>query len=156
MLLLNYEFLIMGWVLLAICFLLVLTETVKKHKAILLILIPIVLFLTTATYFSINGLLGFPTIQSIPEKFLIRSHIIDEENKIIYLWVIDFNNPEHKPRAHIVEFSTQLMEQLEKTKDKREKGIPIIGEINLNNEKRNDPSIRVYVFPHQEMLNKDG
>tara|TARA_R110002020_G_scaffold29767_11_gene94009 strand:- start:11666 stop:12142 length:477 start_codon:yes stop_codon:yes gene_type:complete len=158
MFLLNYEFLILGWVLLAICSLLVLIHTVKKYKALLLIFIPMVLFLTGATYFSVNGLLGFPTIQSLPEKFLIKSHIIDEENNIIYLWVIDIKNPDHKPRAHTIDFSMKLMKQLEETKRKRDKGIPIIGErkINQTSEDPNENTIRIYVFPHQEMMKKDG
>ena len=46
-------------------------------QVMVLIFIPMVLFLTGATYFSVNGLLGFPTIQSLPEKFLINDISIE-------------------------------------------------------------------------------
>ena len=157
--LLNYEFLILGWIFLAICSLLVMIQTVKKYKLLLVIFIPVLLFLTTTTYLSVNGLLGYPTIQSIPEKFLIKSHIVDEENDKVYLWLINFKEQQLRPRAYTVPYSIKLVKQLEQTKDKREKGIPVIGEFQKLQNKSTDFSkaekYKIYVFPHQELMKKD-
>ena len=82
----------------------------KKKKITLLFFIPIVFILLASTVHTYTELLGYPTARTLPEKFFVLTHLIDEP-KVIYLWVLE---PKTKiPVAHKIPYDKKKHEQLE-------------------------------------------
>ncbi len=81
-----FSFLIVAWiVLLAI----LLWDLIQKgqNKIYMFILIPASLLLTVTTYITIQGLLGYPTEQVRPGKFILVSSAVKEPDWVFY-WVV--------------------------------------------------------------------
>lgn len=88
------------------------------------------------TYFSMPGLLGWPTSEQLPAKFKVNAVHIIQPDKLskskgaIYLWVTEIRNlhPVGVPRAYKLPYSEPLFEKVNKAKIKMNKGLQQLGE----------------------------
>jgi len=88
------------------------------------------------TYLSFPPLLGWPTSETLPERFQLIAAHVQQPNKItgddgsIYLWVSRIENlaSPSPPRAHRLEYSNELHEMVIKANSNLNKGIAQLGE----------------------------
>lgn len=88
------------------------------------------------TYRSIPPMLGWPTAQSLPERFNLVALYVQEPDKTtgdegaIYLWVTDLDKgfTNVRPRSHKVAFSAELHQKVVEAGSKLRKGLPQLGE----------------------------
>ena len=88
------------------------------------------------TYLSFPPLLGWPTSETLPERFQLIAAHVQQPNKItgdggsIYLWVSRIDNlaSPSPPRAHRLEYSNELHEMVIKANSNLNKGIAQLGE----------------------------
>ena len=85
-----------------------------KNKMVMIIYIPIFLFLSAFTFYSIEALSGWPTKIKMPGEFQLHWYLINEK-KNIYLWI---NTPGKKspPMAHIIPYTKQTHKNLQSMK----------------------------------------
>lgn len=100
-----------------------------------------VIFFSTCLWKTLGSLQGWPTDETLPNKFEIKWSITQEPNKLkdskgfICMWIINldkekekslpiFHNigKDNKPRSYIVPYSRELHHQLEKIKRQIAKG----------------------------------
>ncbi len=88
------------------------------------------------TYNSLNGMLGWPTTGSLPDRFLLLASSVKEPGKKkgggggeIYLWVTSLvdNKPSGEPRAYQLRYSTELHAQLEQANKRIRDGVLQLG-----------------------------
>ena len=84
---------------------------VAKRKLLLFVFIPLTLVVTASVIHTYTDLLGKPTSKTMPEQFFVVSHIIAEEEKLIYLWIV--HKGEDVPISYEIPHSTDVQEQLE-------------------------------------------
>jgi len=92
------------------------------------------------TYLSYPHLLGWPTSETLPERFQVIAAHVKQPNKItgeggaVYLWVAQIDNlaSPSPPRAHRLEYSNELHEMVIKANSKLNKGIAQLGEAEDN------------------------
>lgn len=88
------------------------------------------------TYFSVPGLLGWPTSESLPEKFKLNAVQVVQPDKLsgdegaIYLWVTAIRElkPGTVPRAYRLPYSDPLYEKVNEARIKMNKGMQQVGE----------------------------
>jgi hypothetical protein len=88
------------------------------------------------TYLSFPPLLGWPTSETLPERFQLIAAHVQQPNKItgddgsVYLWVSRIENlaSPSPPRAHRLEYSNELHEMVIKANSNLNKGIAQLGE----------------------------
>lgn len=78
--------------------------------------IPFILILSASSYYTINGIVGWPTQVEPHGKQLLHWFIV-EEKKSIYLWLEDPKAEHHAPRAHVIPYSRKMHEGLEKIRN---------------------------------------
>lgn len=104
--------------------LLIYTLIQSRSTWYLYIIIPIVLISGVAIYFTYNSILGYPTTASSPKKFILITHITNEEN--IYMWVM--HHGELQPRAYELPYTEEAHAQLEAAKESQQQGQMVEGE----------------------------
>jgi len=104
--------------------LLIYTLIQSRSTWYLYLIIPIVLISGVAIYFTYNSILGYPTSASSHKKFILITHITDEDN--IYMWVI--HHGEVQPRAYELPYTEEGHAQLEAAKESQMNGQMIEGE----------------------------
>ena len=115
--------LVFGLVVLSVVCLWLLIEQRKSWK-FLIWFIPILLVLSTSTYFTYTSILGYPKV-SMPQKGLYLKHFIDEPNWI-YLWVLGKNKV---PMSYRIVYSKATHNALEGVRGKTEEGaFMVLGE----------------------------
>jgi hypothetical protein len=88
------------------------------------------------SYVSIPGLLGWPTAQDLPQKFLLHAAYVQQPDKLskskgtIDLWVTDAQDLARGevPRAYQIPYSPPLHEVVINATAKMSKGVPQMGE----------------------------
>jgi hypothetical protein len=85
---------------------------------------------------SVVALMGWPTTDSLPERFRLHAAHVDEPTKggqvpgRIYLWAVDFLAPSNTPpRAYEIAYSATLHQKLNDASAQLRKNIPQLGEI---------------------------
>ncbi len=94
------------------------------------------------SYFSFPPLLGWPTSETIPDRFKLVSEMVKEPNKAkgtsgeIYLWVTDVQSTSDnvEPRAYRIPYSAKLHKMVIEAGNKARKGVPQIGEVSDGND----------------------
>jgi hypothetical protein len=89
------------------------------------------------SYFSFMALLGWPTAQSLPERFrLVSAQVYEPDERsgrqgAIYLWVASLSESAGRvtPRAFEVSYSEGLHQKVESAKKSLEQGAPQMGEV---------------------------
>jgi carbon starvation protein CstA len=120
-----FSFLIVAWiVLLAI----LLWDLIQKgqNKIYMFILIPASLLLTVTTYITIQGLLGYPTEQVRPGKFILVSSAVKEPDWVFY-WVV--HQGEHEPVAYKVPYTQPEHKKQEEASEAQQRGQTVAGEM---------------------------
>ena len=88
------------------------------------------------TYQAIHGLLGWPTMQSMPAQFSLIWAVVNEPNRLtqapgsIYLWAdaMDANNvPSGRPRSYELPYTEALARKVAAAQEKREQGHEVMG-----------------------------
>jgi len=88
------------------------------------------------TYQAIHGLLGWPTMQSMPAQFSLVWAVVNEPNRLtqapgsIYLWAdaMDANNvPSGRPRSYELPYTEALARKVAAAQEKREQGHEVMG-----------------------------
>lgn len=87
------------------------------------------------TYISLNGMLGWPTRDLLPKRFLLVASSVREPDKtsgddgLIHVWVtsLDGDRPAAEPRAFELPYSAELHGQLEDALKNQRKGNVQIG-----------------------------
>ena len=92
-----------SWIFISAICLWVLIEQ-RKKPIFLFFFIPAFLLLTSSTYFTVRGLLGYPTEEMPKKKFTYISHLSDAPVRIFYWLMLD---GESMPRAFIVPYTQQ-------------------------------------------------
>tara|TARA_B100000029_G_C17095766_1_gene785995 strand:+ start:99 stop:584 length:486 start_codon:yes stop_codon:yes gene_type:complete len=108
--------LVFGLLILSVVCLWILIEQRKSWK-FLIWFIPVLLILSTSTYYTYTSILGYAKI-SMPEEGMYLKHHIAEPHWI-YLWVLEKNNI---PRAYKIPYSKDTHQSLEGVKKKSEEG----------------------------------
>ena len=108
--------LVFGLLILSVVCLWILIEQRKSWK-FLIWFIPVLLILSTSTYYTYTSILGYAKI-SMPEEGMYLKHHIAEPHWI-YLWVLEKNNT---PRAYKIPYSKDTHQSLEGVKKKSEEG----------------------------------
>lgn len=81
-------------------------------------------------YYSLNGLLGWPTRQEIPEQFQLMASSINEPDEStgepgsIHIWGTSFidNKPAKEPRAYVLPYDLELHAALDEALQKQRQG----------------------------------
>lgn len=88
------------------------------------------------TYHTINGLMGWPTVQRPPPRFsLVWTHVSEPDRRTnnpgaIYLWAdeLDRNNvPSGRPRSYQLPYSDALARKAASAQEKRDRGVDVMG-----------------------------
>ena len=127
-----------------------------KKKAFLFAFIPLTLFLVGSTLYTYSNLLGYPTEQELPKKFLVVSFVIDEP-EAIYLWTI--RHRKDIPRSYQIPYTKETHKKLVKArkaiKAKGRSGRHMIqGKKSRNKQFVID--FMLYNFADQEFMKKDN
>jgi len=88
------------------------------------------------TYYSLPGLLGWPTTENLPPKFKLDAIAVVQPDKLsgekgaIYLWVSKLEDlqPDSVPRAYRLPYSKPLFAKVNEARVKMGKGVQQIGE----------------------------
>ena len=133
------EILILTFVVLSVICLWILIERRKSPK-FLVWFIPVLLLLTSSTYWTYTTLLGNPKV-GMPEEGMYVAHYIDEP-VWIYLWIVHKNNV---PKSYQIPYKRKTHEKLEGVEGETGKGKtmmvkPIFGVVSSGEEDR-DKSI---------------
>jgi len=100
------------------------------------ILVSAVFFATT--YYSINGLMGWPTAQRPPARFSLTWSVVVEPDKKtnepghIYLWAqeLDVNNVAYAtPRSYQLPYSDALARNVSHAQEMRDRGVDVMGHV---------------------------
>jgi hypothetical protein len=102
------------------------------------------------TYYSIPGLLGWPTPEHLPAKFKLNAVHVIQPDKLnggkgaIFLWVTELRDlkPTGMPRAYSLPYSDPLYEKVNKASIKMNKGLQQLGEY-----KEPDSDVEIIVNP---------
>ena len=94
-------------------------------------------FFYYATYFSLQGLLGWPTQVNLPGEFIMLAGKVEEPNEktkeegAVYLWALPLDEEKIKgmPRSYIVPYSKSLHNQVTKANKRLRRGIPQVGKL---------------------------
>ena len=108
--------LVFGLVVLSVVCLWILIEQRKSWK-FLIWFIPVLLILSTSTYYTYTSILGYPKV-AVPERGLYLKHHIAEPHWI-YLWVLGKDNI---PRSYQIVYSREKHNALEGVKAKSDEG----------------------------------
>tara|TARA_E500000178_G_C17035003_1_gene762923 strand:- start:4479 stop:5003 length:525 start_codon:yes stop_codon:yes gene_type:complete len=95
------------------------------------------------TYNSFKEILGWPTKETLPDRFRLVSAQIYEPNVItnsegsIYIWITDMNDKSGLgiPRSHELPYSKEVHEQVSKASINLKNGVPQMGELQVEEEK---------------------
>jgi len=98
------------------------------------------------TYDSLTGLMGWPTAEKMPERFLLLARVIVEPDKesgdagAVYLWADDLaeGHPSVMPRAYHLPYDAMLHKRVEEAIRRQRQGIVQIG--SAKKSKNLDPS----------------
>ena len=99
----------------AVCLWLLIEQ--RKSWRFLVWFIPVLLILSTSTYYTYTSILGYAKV-AIPKRGMYLKHHIAEPNWI-YLWVLERNNV---PRAFQIPYSKEKHNALEGVKKKADAG----------------------------------
>jgi hypothetical protein len=91
-----------------------------KHRAVLVVIIPILVALGAYAYVTVDSVVGYPTDKPIPENSLYVSHIVNSDKTKIFIWA----QSEERPRAYVIPYTKKDEEKLEESKGKQDAGIP--------------------------------
>jgi len=100
------------------------------------ILVSAVFFATT--YYSINGLMGWPSAQRPPARFSLTWSVVVEPDKKtnepghIYLWAqeLDVNNVAYAtPRSYQLPYSDALARNVSHAQEMRDRGVDVMGHV---------------------------
>ncbi len=89
-----------------------------------------------ATWYGVNGLMGWPTTQKLPPRFSLVWTVISEPSKrlknpgAIYVWAdeLDGNNvPSGRPRSYQLAYTDGLARKIAAAQEKREHGQEVMG-----------------------------
>ena len=123
-----------------------------KNRPFSLFFIPLIFILTTIAVRTTDSIVGWPTIQEVPKKFVLHSYVVSG-NKEIYLWISKLNS--RKPRAHIIPYTKNTHRKLNKIRKALVKGRErIIGEKRSGQKIKKD-QFRFYKFNHLKYFSKD-
>ena len=136
MVLLGTSGLVAAYVVVALL-LLVLNLNARWSWTIKAIAIAVVSALYLVTYYSIPPLLGWPTDQPLPKRFLLFASYVQEPDKAsgrsgqIVLWAADMIEGPHgaEPRAYRLAFSQALHSKVKEAGEKIRKNLAQIGEV---------------------------
>ncbi len=135
---LFFSFLIVAWIVLLSIILWDLIQKGQNHLY-MFILIPTSLILTVTTYFTIQGLLGYPTENYKETKFTVLSTAVKEPDWIYY-WVIHeddeepisyripYTKPDHKAQEGVeqqIEGGQQMQGQIMQDRENDGGGSPL-------------------------------
>lgn len=144
------------WTLLAIGMLWLLVRSNLKYLYKLFI-VPLTFGLLFYTIVSTIGLLGYPVLSSPEGEFLIVNHRVAKEKgkEYIILWI--YRNG--KDRMYKFEATKETKEKLKQAQKRAQKtGIPQMAKVETGKANPFEGSlwkdIKIYDFPHQEMLRK--
>lgn len=87
------------------------------------------------TYTSLSGMLGWPTKQPLPERFIVLASSINEPDKregtdgSIHIWAtsLEDDRPALRPRAYALPYSTAIHNELAEADKRRREGNVQIG-----------------------------
>jgi len=105
-----FELLTFAWITISATCLWVLIEQHKRSPLFMVCFIPVILAVTTSTFFTVKGMLGYPIAGELPEEFVYISHIINEPDDI-YIWVVKIGD--ELPRSHVIPYSRADHKNLE-------------------------------------------
>ncbi len=136
MVLLGTSGLVAAYVVVALL-LLVLNLNARWSWTVKAIAIAVVSALYLVTYYSIPPLLGWPTDQPLPKRFLLLAAYVQEPDKAsgrsgqIVLWAADIAHGPRgaEPRAYRLAFSPALHEKVNEAEKNLKKNLPQIGEV---------------------------
>ena len=94
-------------------------------------------FFYYATYFSLQGLLGWPTQTDLPVEFILLAGKVEEpaeQNKdggAVYLWALPLDEEKIKgmPRAYRMPYSKSLHNKVAAANKRLRRGIPQVGKL---------------------------
>ena len=120
-----FSFLILAWIGILV---IILWDLIQKgqDKLYMFILIPASLVLTITTYFTIQGLLGYPTENYKEIRFRVLATVVQEPDWIYY-WVIHTGDQE--PRSYRIPYTRSDHEQQEGVERKIQSGDIVEGEL---------------------------
>lgn len=113
------------WIVISTICLWVLIEQ-RKKPIFLFFFIPAFLFLTTSTFFTVKGLLGYPTTDLPKTKFTYLAHLSNEPISIYYWLMV---HGEEQPRAFIFPYTKKDKENADKAENLSGLGIYVEGEL---------------------------
>ena len=126
-----FSFLVLAWIgLLTI----LLWDLIQKgqNKLYMFILIPASLVLTITTYFTVQGLLGYPTENYKETRFRVLATAVQEPDWIYY-WVIHTGDQE--PRSYRIPYTHPDHEKQEGVERKMQDGEIVEGQVTGEKEK---------------------
>lgn len=153
-----------SWIFISAICLWVLIEQ-RKKPIFLFFFIPAFLLLTSSTYFTVRGLLGYPTTDLPTKKFTYISHLADAPERIFYWLMLQ---GEDQPRAFIFPYTTTEKENADRAKGLKESGIWVQGELTFEGDGEGGEleeqgeggftpggALEFYIFDHTLTMPKD-
>ena len=107
------------------------------HWVIKALMIVSVTFFYIQTYNSFKGILGWPTKDTLPERFrlvgaqIYEPNIVTESQGSIYIWITDMNEKSGLgiPRSFELPYNKEVHEKISQATVSLKNGIPQMGEI---------------------------
>lgn len=139
-------------------------STLEGNYFVKAIFITLLLYLTLSIFYSFKNIGGWPTQSELPDRFVLKSFIIQEPNKAeqssgyIYVWAVpQLNNKEcpsgiicikrardNEPRAYIIEYDINMHKSMAQVEEKIKNGDIII--VEKNKKGKNDNGSDDYQF----------
>jgi len=126
--------LVSGYVIIALLLTIFCLQT-RYHWGLKAVMIVVVSLFYSLNYFSMLGILGWPTEQELPDNFRLVAAQVIEANKLtgtegaVYIWATPFDKTLGltTPRAYQIPYSETLHQQLSGAVEKQKQGITQIG-----------------------------
>ena len=131
---------ILGYVILAFL-LLIFSMRTSFHWFLKTTMIVVLTFFYITTYKSFNDLLGWPTKDSLPDRFRLIAAQIYEPNIVInsegsiYIWITNMNEKSglSTPRSLEIPYSKEIHQKISKALVNIKNGVPQMGEMSDDN-----------------------
>ena len=130
-----------------------------REQKLLYFLIPVILALSIYTYSGIQHILGNPVYAVFNKEFVYLAHMVDDEQKWIYIYVLGIDEDDRIPKSYKINFTIENEQSLSEAQKKSGEGVPqgleFLKEGDNGDNLNTDDTLRLYDFNKLEGVTKD-
>jgi hypothetical protein len=130
-----------------------------REQKLLYFLIPVILALSIYTYSGIQHILGNPVYAVFDKEFIYLAHVVDNEQKWIYIYVFGTEEDDRVPKSYKINFTTENEQALAEAQQKSGEGVPqgleFLKEDSNASDGFTEDTLKLYDFNKLEGVTKD-